>query len=148
MRTADAATSPVILGATINYTTNQITATGLNFSPDNLSTPTVVLAGTKLAVISFTDKTVIAELPSAISTGSYQLSITNNQKLSGNFSITVGAAGPPGSPGPIGPQGAQGPPGPQVPKVWQALPECQGPPVRLVRKVLAHHRFLAGIVAA
>ncbi len=65
-----------------------------------------------LVVISQTDTEVVAELPSIVAPGSYQLTATTGGgtvRHDDFDGVTIGAVGPEG---PQGPQGAEGPPGP------------------------------------
>jgi hypothetical protein len=117
------ATAPLILSTVVNTSTNQITITGRAFSPAGTA-PTVMLANTKLTLVSFTNQTVVANLLSGLPAGSYRLSLTNSNSQTAVFNITIGAVGPPGPQGPIGPQGPTGPQGPQGP---QGIQGPQGP---------------------
>lgn len=105
--------SPNVTNVTIDYSANQITIVGTNFSPSNVA-PTVVFNGTTLTLVSFSNQQIVASLPTQ-TVGTYLLSITNpaipNQP--GTFDVTYGAVGPQG---PIGPQGLTGATGPQGPQ--------------------------------
>jgi hypothetical protein len=85
------AAAPVVTSATVNYTNNQITLHGQNFSPSGAA-PTVVFNGQTLTLVSFSNQTVVATLPSNIPAGAYRLTITNpaipNQ--SGELDVTIG----------------------------------------------------------
>jgi hypothetical protein len=76
--------------------------------------PTVVLGGTPLYLLSFTDTVVVASVPVAVPAGSYTLVITqgSGKDISASFDVTIGAAGPAGATGPAGPAGPTGPAGP------------------------------------
>ena len=121
---ANAAVTPTIFSTAVNSSTNQITITGQNFSPHRAA-PVVSLDNTKLVLISFTNQGAVASLPSDLGPGSYLLTVSNSQKLTGSFAVTLGAAGPQGTPGPQGPAGPQGTPGsPGSP----GAPGAPGPP--------------------
>jgi hypothetical protein len=113
-------TIPTVASTTINYTNNQITISGQNFT----SGPSVTFNGVKLIIVSVNaaQTMIVAALPSQITAGTYLLTVVNpaipNQP--GSFNVTYGAAGPQGA---IGPQGAQGPQGPSG---FQGPPGPQG----------------------
>lgn len=104
--------APTITNTTINYSTNQITITGILFTSGG--TPTVTFNGVGLTLGSTTNTQIIASLPSGLSPGTYLLKVINpsipNQPAS--FDVTFGAVGPQGPTGATGPTGAQGPTGP------------------------------------
>src|ERR1022692_3567045 len=108
------AASIAIYSTGVNTTTNRITINGANFSPSGLA-PTVVFATTTLALLSFTNHSAVAQLPSGFGAGSYSLKVTNSVPQTATFSVTLGAVGPAGpqgqqgNPGPAGPQGPAGP---------------------------------------
>lgn len=88
-----------------------------------------------LTVISQTDTEVVAELPSIIQAGSYQLVATTGGgtvRHDDFDGVTIGAVGPEGpqgpqgAEGPAGPQGETGPPGPPGPRGEQGLPGVDG----------------------
>jgi hypothetical protein len=106
------ATAPVISGTNVNSSTNQITISGEHFDPTGTA-PTVTLDNTLLVLVSATNQSVVANLPSGLAAGSYRLVLTISAGQSAVFDVTIGAGGPPGAQGPIGPQGAIGPQGPQ-----------------------------------
>lgn len=130
---AHGATKPTIFSAVVNFSKNQLTITGENFSPHH-SAPVVSLDNSTLALVSFSDTDAVATLPSGLASGSYRLTVANSEKKLGSFAITIGTVGPqgaPGSPGPPGPAGPAGPTGPQGPQGLQgpAGPSgAQGPP--------------------
>jgi hypothetical protein len=121
IRSAAAASSPpVIISTVVSFSANQITITGKSFSPSGAK-PMVSFNGSTLSVVSFTNTTIVASLPSAssIPAGSYRLLVANPALPAAQaaiFSMTLGAVGPigpQGVPGPQGPQGTTGPAGPQ-----------------------------------
>lgn len=83
--------SPVILSAVINNLTNQISITGGSFSSTGTA-PTVALDNSTLVLVSFTDRTVVANMPTGLKAGSYRLSLTNSVANTATFDVTIGAA--------------------------------------------------------
>jgi hypothetical protein len=108
---AFAATLPVIYSTVLNVSNNQLTITGANFSPTGLA-PKVQFSNTVPALVSFTNRVVVAQLASSFTAGAYDLVVTNSGGQSVTFSVEVGASGPQGPVGPRGPTGATGPQGP------------------------------------
>ncbi len=108
------ASPPVIYSTVLNAANSQITINGANFSPSGLP-PAVTFANSPLSLVSFGKRTIVAQLPSGFSPGSYSLVVTNSSNLTGNFTVTLGAVGTPGPAGPMGPQGPTGATGPQGP---------------------------------
>jgi hypothetical protein len=104
------AATPVVNSGTINYSTNQILLTGTGFEP-NKTKPTVAFNGAALTVLTFSNTQVTATLPSGLTPGTFDLTLTNSQGNSVDFNMTYGATGSQGPAGPAGPTGAQGPPG-------------------------------------
>jgi hypothetical protein len=92
------AITPVIVNAVVNSSRSQVIITGNNLEPASII-PTVALDGTALALVSSTDETVIATLPS-LRSGSYLLSLTNSESQTTTLSVTIGAVGPQGPAGP------------------------------------------------
>ncbi len=127
-----AAQAPVIVNTAINYSAspNRITISGSNFKPATAA-PIVIFNTLQLTLVSSTNTTVVANLPTTLAPGSYLMAITNSQRSTFPFVVTYGAVGPQG---PIGPQGLQGPAGPTGPTGQQGLPGAtgatgpQGPP--------------------
>jgi hypothetical protein len=113
---ADNAPPPVIYNAQINAST--ITINGIRFGT---AIPTVTMNGIPLSVSSSTNTTVVASLPSAITSnpGTYLLKLVNNseredeQLRAVRFEVAVGTIGPAGPAGPMGPPGAPGAKGPK-----------------------------------
>jgi hypothetical protein len=104
------AATPVVNSGTINYSTNQITLIGSGFEPAKAK-PTVAFNGSALAVATFSNTQVTATLPTGLTPGTFDLTVTNSQGNSVTFDMTYGATGPQGLAGPAGPTGAQGPAG-------------------------------------
>jgi|ERR1022692_2848284 hypothetical protein len=121
-----ASTAPAIYRTVLKKSNNQITITGNNFSPSGLA-PTVVFAHAPLALVSFTNQTIVAQLPAGFAAGSYSLSVTNSVPQTGTFSVTLGAVGPTGPAGPQGPAGPAGPQGPAEPQGATGPQGAQGP---------------------
>ena len=119
-----AAQTPTFLNATINYSTspNQVTITG-NYFSKNGGAPMVVLNGQSLVVVSFTNTTIVANLPLGLAPGTYVLTVTNNQMNSASFDLANGAIGPRGPMGVIGPQGVQGLQGPAGAVDYSLVPQ-------------------------
>src|ERR1700730_16204262 len=64
-----AAAAPIVNSTLINYTTNQITVDGKNFSPSG-GAPTVLFNAVNLGpLVSFTNQTIVANLPSGTQPG-------------------------------------------------------------------------------
>jgi hypothetical protein len=100
-----------VSNTTINYGTNQVTINGSGFRPTN-KTPTVVMSGGSLAIVSYTDNQIVAKLPMSIAAGNYGIVVANGIGELFPFVVTYGATGPQGPPGAPGANGAQGPQGP------------------------------------
>jgi len=119
---------PVITDAEADLASGRLVINGTAFGS---IPPVVSLAGNQLAVSNFTDKQVVALLPSGLN-GSYLLAVTNSTShQSGGFVITIGTTGPVGPQGPAGPkgdtgatgqQGLQGPAGPPGPQGLKGVP--------------------------
>jgi hypothetical protein len=101
------AATPVVNSGTINYSTNQIMLTGSGFEP-NKTKPTVAFNGSALTVSTFSNTQVTATLPTGLTPGTFDLTVTNSQGNSVVFNMTYGATGPQGPAGPTGPQGPAG----------------------------------------
>lgn len=109
-----------INNVSINYTNNQLTINGSGFEPAKKA-PTVNFNGANLALVSYTNSVVVAQLPTTAA-GTYQLIVTNSEGLLWLFDVTYGAVGPQGPPGATGATGATGPlaqPGQQDPREHQ-----------------------------
>jgi len=123
------AANPAIYSTILNLSNNQITINGANFSPTGLA-PTVKFANTTLTLVSFKDNSLVAQLPTGYGAGSYSLTVTNSNNLTGSSTFTLGAVGPMGPPGPQGPRGVQGlkgATGAQGPQGVQGATGAQGP---------------------
>jgi hypothetical protein len=112
--------APQISNTLVTQSPDQITINGTNFGSAN---PAVNVDGFSLAVLTFTDTTIVAALPAPpLSPGTYALVVSNGQShQSGESVVTLGAVGPQGPAGatglagpagPTGPAGAQGQAGP------------------------------------
>lgn len=121
---------PSITSTLANYsgTPARLTISGSNFGT---VAPSVVLGATSLAVVSYSNTSVTADIPATLAAGSYPLSLTNQQSAqSVTLSIAVGSIGPlgpGGAPGPAGPQGPTGPAGPVGPQGAAGAQGPQGP---------------------
>ena len=103
--------------STVSYGTNQVTITGSSSEPVK-KTPTVLMAGGALTIVSYTNTQIVATLPKAIAAGTYGIVVTNGIGELFPFVITYGATGPQGpagAPGPAGQPGSAGPAGPTGP---------------------------------
>jgi Collagen triple helix repeat (20 copies)/IPT/TIG domain len=124
--------APVVQSGIINYVTNQVTLTGTNFEPGKAK-PTVLFNGAALTVTSFTNTQVVATLPTGLTPGTFNLTLTNSAGNSVEFDLSYGAIGPQGPVGPAGSTGAQGPggptgpAGPQGPRGLTGAPGAPGP---------------------
>ncbi len=86
--------APAIQSATVDYAANQVTITGSNFSPAG-APPTVAVESATLTLVSFTNHMAAAILPAGWSTGSYLLAVTNSDRQTGVYRMTLAAAPPP-----------------------------------------------------
>ncbi|MGI8771111.1 MAG: tail fiber protein [Acidobacteriaceae bacterium] len=116
---------PIVSSVTENTAGTQIIVNGTGFGQ---RTPAVTLGGMTLTIVSSSNSTVTAQLPSGIGAGTYLLFLQNGgSHLFTLFTAAVGQTGPAGPQGPQGPQGLpglQGPPGaPGAP----GLPGATGP---------------------
>ena len=127
-----ATAAPVVQSGIINYVTNQVTFTGTNFEPGKAK-PTVLFNGAALTVTSFSSTQVIATLPTGLTPGTFNLTLTNSAGNSVEFDMSYGAIGPQGPAGPTGSTGVQGPggptgpAGPQGPRGLTGAPGAPGP---------------------
>ena len=115
------AQTPAIEGATVNLAKGAMTLSGSNFSPAGVA-PTVTVGGASSTVSSFTNTTIVVEVPSTLAAGTYLVSVTNSIRPSVSAYVTVGAVGPQGPAGATGATGAAGPAGPQGPASTLSLP--------------------------
>src|SRR5215813_1252708 len=125
---AQMCTAPSVINATISYASspNQISIAGGNFSTLGL-VPQVSFNNSLLPVVSFSNVSIVATLPTGVTAGTYLLLVKNQYKagsfcLATNFNVTYGAAGPQGPQGVPGPQGVAGPQGPVGPAGPQGTP--------------------------
>ena len=84
------AATPAIVSTVINASVTQITITGSNFEPASKA-PAVALNSASLVLVSFTNQTVVAKLPSGLAAGDYLLTLTNSSSLSITFTVAIGA---------------------------------------------------------
>src|SRR3984885_11851808 len=118
---------PVVNSVTVSYSSNEVTVNGSGFLPTNAA-PAVLFNNTSLALVSATDATIVAYLPSGVTAGTFNLTVTNSENKKFRFEVTYGATGPqgpagangapgvPGAQGPAGPSGPAGPTGAQGPR--------------------------------
>ena len=118
---AAAAPTPVVNSTQINYSTNQITVSGNNFSPGGGGTPAATFNSNAIPLVSFTNTVIVATLPAGTVPGTYRLRVTNKAGNFYEFDVTFGAIGP------QGPIGFQGPPGPTGPSGATGATGAQGP---------------------
>jgi Collagen triple helix repeat (20 copies)/IPT/TIG domain len=123
--------SPSILSVTENTAGTQITISGNNFGG---RTPNVTLDGTALTVVSSTQTSITATLPSGIPAGAYLMTVENEDRRGDDdhrtafFEAAIGAIGQTGPQGPQGPMGPMGLTGPQGAQGPQGTPGAPGPP--------------------
>jgi hypothetical protein len=95
--------SPYILSVTENTGGTQITINGDKFG---VKPPIVTLDGTALAVVSSTDTSITAQLPTGIAAGAYLLTVENKDRRGDDdhrtafFEAAIGAIGQTGPQGP------------------------------------------------
>jgi hypothetical protein len=111
-----AAGLPLIVSATVNYTSGTLTINGQNFG----SSASVTLDSMSFPTVSSSSSQVVASFPnsappSTFVPGSYFLTVQFKNQLPTIFAVDIGAngaAGATGPAGPVGPAGVQGPMGP------------------------------------
>ena len=153
------AASPSVTSTTINYALNpnQITISGTNFL-SGTTKPVVVLNGAPLTLISSTESTIVANMPSpALAAGTYTLTIKASTGTLAMFGVTNGAVGPqgpmgapgatgaPGITGPAGPTGAAGPIGAAGPTGPTGATGPQGLPGPTLPPTLYGAAFAGGV---
>ncbi len=106
------AQTPVIDHATVNLAQSYLALAGSNFSPNSVA-PKVTVGGTRRTVYSFTNTSMVVEVPPTLAAATYLVTVTNSVPHAGSAYVAVGAVGPQG---PAGPTGATGPAGPQGPQ--------------------------------
>ena len=82
--------APAIASATVDYAANQVTITGSNFSPAGAA-PTVAVECATLTLVSFTNQMAAVILPAGWAKGSYLLAVTNSNKRTGVYRMTLWA---------------------------------------------------------
>ncbi len=125
---AQAAGLPLVISATVNYTSNQLTITGQNFG----SSPTVTLDSTTFPTMSSASNQIVADFPnstpaSSFAPGTYFLTMTFKNQLPAVFAVDIGANGPTGPAGPAGPAGTPGAAGPTGPAGAAGATGATGP---------------------
>ena len=85
--------APAIESATVDYAANRVTLTGSNFSPAGMA-PTVAFESAALSLVSFTNRSAAASLPSGWASGSYLLAVTNSNHQTGVYRMTLKGAPP------------------------------------------------------
>jgi len=123
---APPAAKPVIFSAAANFQTNQLTITGTSLGS---TTPKVAIGGVSASVVSYSSTSVVVNLPSSVTLGTYLLMLGTNAG-STSLDLTLGTAGPQGPQGLTGAQGPAGPEGatgPQGPTGAQGATGAQGP---------------------
>lgn len=116
---------PVITNVVENTAGTQITINGRGFGTP---TPDVSLAGTALTVVSNTETSIVANLPSGTPAGAYLVRVEREHPHLGTwFEAAIGQIGATGPQGPQGVQGMTGPAGPAGPQGPQGLVGPQGP---------------------
>jgi hypothetical protein len=120
------AATPVVNSGTINYSTSQIMLSGTGFEP-NKTKPTVAFNGSALTISTFSNTQVVATLPTGLTPGTFDLTVTNSQGNSVDFNMTYGATGPQGPAGPAGLAGATGATGATGPRGLTGAPGAPGP---------------------
>lgn len=120
-----AANAVVIDSVSINYSTNQITATGSGFCPKGVL-PTMTFNAAKLTVTSACSNTTVTATLPVFQQGSYSL-VLSSAASKATFEVAYGAVGPQGPMGPQGPQGLQGNQGVQGSQGAQGIQGSVGP---------------------
>src|ERR1700733_3102159 len=115
---------PVVNSVTVSYSSNEVTVNGSGFLPTNAA-PAVLFNNTSLALVSATDATIVAYLPSGVTAGTFNLTVTNQREqkiqvrgyLWRNWSTGTGGSerrtGRTRTPGTFGPGWANGTSGPE-----------------------------------
>jgi hypothetical protein len=88
--------APVIFGTVVDYSTNQITINGPNFSPTGLP-PAVKFPCSTLTLVSFTSQSIVANLPAGVASGACGISVSNSNTQVGFLDVTLGVVGPDGA---------------------------------------------------
>ena len=80
-----------IYSAIANSANNQITVVGVGFGPQpGRGAPSVSFNGASLTLVSFTDTTIVANLPAGLVAGTYHLAVTNSGKDSAYLDVALG----------------------------------------------------------
>jgi hypothetical protein len=86
--------APAIVSATVDYSANRVNLTGSNFSPAGIA-PTVAFESAPLVLVAFTNQSAAASLPDGWASGSYLLAVTNSNRQTAVYRMTLQAAPPP-----------------------------------------------------
>jgi collagen triple helix repeat protein/IPT/TIG domain-containing protein len=116
--------APSIVSAVANFSTNQLTITGSNFGT---AAPKVLLDGSALTVVTYSETNVVATLATGTNPGTYLLTLTPVGGVKVSFDVTLGAVGPQGPQGLQGLQGVEGTQGPQGPQGAPGVAGAPGP---------------------
>lgn len=73
--------SPVIYNVAVDSGITQLTITGTNFIPVSAA-PTVEFNGSNLTLVSSSNTSIVATLPSGLSSGTYELIVSNSDNFS------------------------------------------------------------------
>jgi uncharacterized protein DUF1566/collagen triple helix repeat protein/IPT/TIG domain-containing protein len=111
---APAAGLPLVISATVNYSSATLTISGQNFG----SNPVVTLNNSNFTTVSASASQIVASFPSSspptsFIPGTYFLTLQYRNQLPSIFTVDIGANGPQGPQGVAGPAGSQGPQGAQ-----------------------------------
>ena len=111
---APAAGLPLVISATVNYSTATLTISGQNFGTN----PVVTLGNSNFAILAASTSQIVASFPSGtppsnFTPGTYFLTLQYKNQLPSIFTVDIGANGPQGPQGVAGPAGSQGPQGVQ-----------------------------------
>ena len=85
--------TPLVNNTSINYPANQISISGLDFSPTGKA-PIVLFNAITMTLASFTNTAIVANLPSGTAAGTYRLRITSSAGTFYEFDVSFGANGP------------------------------------------------------
>jgi hypothetical protein len=109
---APAAGLPLVISATVNYSSATLTISGQNFG----SNPVVTLNNSNFTTLTASASQIVASFPSgspptSFIPGTYFLTLQYRNQLPSIFTVDIGANGPQGPQGVAGPAGSQGPQG-------------------------------------
>jgi Protein of unknown function (DUF1566)/Collagen triple helix repeat (20 copies) len=126
---ASAAGLPLVISATVNYSTGTLTISGQNFGKD----PVVTLDNANFATVSTSASQIVASFPSgspptSFTPGTYFLTLQYRNQLPSLFTVALGAVGPTGAQGAAGLAGSTGQQGAQGLTGAQGAIGPMGPP--------------------